>query len=188
MNNIIETSIDFGGFYGSIHGDNIDHLIEMYDDDESDNIFYWENIDYQKTYKNYIEEYCNYFSDFINEEYEILIEFKDIKLWSPQFYNFSTDVIDVSLCKLQAHNLNKILLKDTDFHKYLKKATQSYPGYISHYNYQEAINDKNDILIRYVFKYIVSKFDEVQYLGDFEYDIEVLDQNFQLKTDESGAM
>ena len=66
MSNIIETSIDFGGFYGSIHGDNIDHLIEMYDDDESDDIFYWENIDYKKTYKNYIDEYCNHFSDFIN--------------------------------------------------------------------------------------------------------------------------
>ena len=42
IKNNIETSIDFGGFYESIHDSNIDHMVEAYEYD-------FDYVDYKKT-------------------------------------------------------------------------------------------------------------------------------------------
>ena len=77
----IETSIHFGGFYESIHDGNIDSMIETYE-------YNFEDVDYKKTFESYIEAYCYKLESYILDEYLIDIDFKNIKLFSPQYYNY----------------------------------------------------------------------------------------------------
>jgi hypothetical protein len=140
-------SINFGGFYGSIHESIIDNLIKGYELDQ-------DNIDYPKTFDNYITAYCGFLTDDIFYKYTVDIEFYDLKLDSPKYYNYSTDVILANTKKDQVNDLNNKLLKDSDFIAYLKDSTKSYSGYISFYTFDQAINDKDNILINFVLSYI----------------------------------
>ena len=74
IKNNIETSIDFGGFYESIHDSNIDHMVEAYEYD-------FNHIDYKKTFESYIESYCGNIENYILDEYEVNINFEDLKLY-----------------------------------------------------------------------------------------------------------
>tara|TARA_R100000501_G_C2538475_1_gene58306 strand:- start:7 stop:543 length:537 start_codon:yes stop_codon:yes gene_type:complete len=154
--------IDFGGFYGSIHEAYIDSQIEYYAEDEDQikqNINLYDYIDYQKTFDNYIHSYCSALTDFIFYEYDLDIEYKNITLDSPKYYNYQTDVIYCSTLKKDQTKLNKKLLKDQDFIDYLKEATKSYDGYMSFYTFDEAINNKDNILHQFVYSFICNKFD-----------------------------
>ena len=151
IKNNIETSIDFGGFYNSIHDGNIDHMVEAYEYD-------FDHIDYKKTFQSYIESYCGNLEDYILDEYEVNINFKDLKLYSPKYYNYSTDVIDCKIKSKEAFQLNEVLKTDEDFLKFLKDRTTSYDGYASFYKYDEALNNKDNMLIRYVLEYICNKY------------------------------
>ena len=163
----IKTNIKFGGFYHSIHSDLIDSRIEMYEHEGYINT--WEDIDYQKTYKNYIDNYCSKLSDFILDEFEIDIDFKNLSLNSPRFYNFETDTIDCDINKDQTKELNAYFLQDQDFIQYLNKKTQSYSGFISFYTFEQAKNNKDNILIDYVLEYICNEiFNEVAEVNDYE--------------------
>ena len=63
----VETTINFGGFYHSIHDSNIDSMIENYYGDNPE--YHFENIDYKKTEQSYIEDYCSKFTNYIFNEY-----------------------------------------------------------------------------------------------------------------------
>ena len=62
------------------------------------------DINYKETYEDYIIDYCNELSEFILEEYEIDIDFKNLSLHSPREYNFETDSIDCEVDKDKANN------------------------------------------------------------------------------------
>ena len=163
----MKTNINFGGFYGSTHSDLIDNRIEMYEHEGYINT--WEDIDYQETYKSYIHDYCSELSDFILDEFEIDIDFKNLSLNSPRFYNFETDTIDCEVNKDKVEKLNTYFLKDKDFIQYLNKRTKSYSGFISFYTFEQAKNNKDNILIDYVLEYICKEiFNEVAELNDYE--------------------
>lgn len=167
MSNNIKTNIKFGGFYGSEHIDSIDSRIEMYEHEGYINT--WEDIDYQETYKSYIDDYCSELSDFILEEFEVDIDFKNLSLNSPRFYNFQTDTINCDINKDKANELNAYFLQDQDFIKYLNQRTKSYSGFISFYTFEQAKNNKDNILIDYVLEYICNEiFNEIAELNDFE--------------------
>lgn len=160
-------NIKFGGFYGSQHIDIIDSRIEMYENEGYINS--WEDIDYQETYKSYIDNYCSELSEFISDEYEIDIDFKNLSLNSPRFYNFETDTLDCEINKDKANKLNTYFLEDKDFIQYLNKRTESYSGFISFYTFEQAKNNKDNILIDYVLEYICNEiFNEVAELNDYE--------------------
>tara|TARA_R100001198_G_scaffold95822_1_gene83074 strand:- start:1516 stop:1995 length:480 start_codon:yes stop_codon:yes gene_type:complete len=144
---MIKTTINFGGFYDSMHSYTIENLIEAYEYD-------YEKIDWDKTHDDYINDYCYALSSFILEEYNLDIDFKNISLYSPRFYNYETDTIDCEIKKQQVNRLNEIFLKDNDFIEYLKNRTESYDGYISFYAFEDALDNKNDVLIKYVLEYI----------------------------------
>ena len=175
----VETTINFGGFYESIHSGNIDRMIEL--NIESDcyhtDLIDFDNVDYRKTELSYVNDYCAKFSSYIFNEYKLNIDFKDINIWSPSEYNFQTDKIDCTVNLNQANKLNNLFLKDNDFLEYLKERTQSYSGYHSYYTYEEALNDKNNILIMYLLEYLADQFNEntVSY-GEIEFDIYQLDE------------
>ena len=112
----IETSIHFGGFYESIHDGNIDSMVETYE-------YNFDDVDYKKTFESYIQEYCYKLKSYILDEYLVDIDFKNIKLSSPQYYNYSTDNIDCKINANQVQSLNKILKKDNEFLSFLKDRT-----------------------------------------------------------------
>ena len=171
----IETTINFGGFYESIHSGNIDFMVEC--EIENDFLKDFDNVDYKKTHLSYVNDYCSKFSNYIFNEYKHDIDFNNLKLWSPSEYNFETDKIDCTVNLNQANKLNNLFLKDNDFLEYLEARTQSYDGYHSYYTYKEALNNKNDILIMYLLEYLADLFNKntVSY-GEIEFEIYQLDE------------
>ena len=164
----IETSINFGGFYESIHDGNIDHMVEAYE-------YNFEDVDYKKTFKSYIQEYCYKLKSYILDEYLVDIDFKNIKLSSPQYYNYSTDNIDSKIHTNQVNSLNEILKKDNEFLSFLKDRTTSCSGFVSFYTYDDALNNKDNKLIMYVLEYICNKFNDKEIVyGEIEFDIHLL--------------
>ena len=173
---MIDTTIEFGGFYDSIHSSHIDMTTENYFDDtplqNDDNNF--EYFNWSAIHQSYIESYVNKLSDYITDNYQIDIDFKKVSLDSPKQYNFKTDVINCSVNKKKIELLNNKLIIDDEFAKYLKDSTQSYDGYMSFYTYQQALNNKDDILSVYVLRYICNQLNN-EYL-DIEYDIILTDE------------
>ena len=166
----INTSIHFGGFYESIHDGNIDHMVEAYE-------YEFDHVDYKKTFQSYIGEYCSKLSSYINDEYQVDIDFKNIKLYSPQYYNYSTDVIDCKIHTNQVNSLNEILKKDNEFLSFLKDSTTSYSGFVSFYTYDDALNNKDNKLIMYVLEYICNKFNDKEIVyGQIEFEIYLTDE------------
>lgn len=179
--NKIETKIEFGGFYESIHSDSIDGRIESYYEDGNFPLYHEDNIDYEKTNNSYIEDYCSKFESYILNEYKLNIDFKNISLDSPEFYNYSTDTIYCDVDKKQAEKLINHFNKDFDFLEYLKDRTKSYDGYMSFYTYDQAINNKDNILIMYLLEFLANQFNEkVIVYGGVEFDIWLIKEDFKL--------
>ena len=175
----MKTTIEFGGFYESIHSSHIDMMTNNYfddtplqDDENNFDYFNWSAI-----HQSYIESYVNKLSQYIKDNYDIDIDFKNISLDSPQQYNFKTDVINCSVKNKQVKLLNDKLIIDDEFAKYLKDSTKSYDGFMSFYTYEQALNNKDDILSVYVLRYICNQLnlDDSEYL-DIEYDIVLTDE------------
>jgi hypothetical protein len=159
----VNTSIRFGGFYNSIHDSNIDCMVEAYE-------YNFDDVDYKKTFQSYIDEYCYKLKSYILDEYLVDIDFKNIKLWSPQYYNYDTDVIDCKININEVNVLNNILTKNDEFLSFLKERTTSYSGYVSFYTYDDALKNKDNKLIMYVLEFISNKFNETELL-EIEFEI-----------------
>jgi hypothetical protein len=178
----IETVIKFGGFYESIHSAVIDSRIESYYEEGNYPEYHHENIDYKNTNKSYIENYCSELENYILNEYEIHIDFKNISLNSPEFYNYSNDTIFCDIDKKQAKNLIDHFIKNSEFLEYLKNNTKSYSGYISFYTFNQAINNKDNILILYLLDFLSDEFNEKTIVyGDIYFDVYLINDNFNLK-------
>ena len=178
--NKIETKIEFGGFYESIHSDSIDDKIDSYYEDGNFPLYHDDNIDYQKTNESYIKDYCSKFESYILNEYKLNIDFENIGLNSPKFYNYSTDTIDCDVDKKQVKKLINHFNKNSDFLEYLKDKTTSYNGYMSFYEYDQAINNKDNILIMYLLEFLANQFNETFVYGEVEFDICLIKEDFKL--------
>ena len=68
----IKTTINFGGFYNSIHDDNIEWACESFYSDDN-GVCDWDNIldkvNFKKLHSVYIDLYCDLFSDWLKENY-----------------------------------------------------------------------------------------------------------------------
>ena len=161
-----ETVIKFGGFYDSRFSAEIDYRIES-DIDEG---YYdsWEKVDFPMTYQIYIENYCNELRNFIFQEFDLDINFKKINLWSPREYNFRTDEINCEISKKPVNKLNEYFLKNKEFDKFLFSATQHRDGFHSFFTYEEAKNNRKEILSTYVLEFIADKFYEIFEPIEFE--------------------
>ena len=163
MQNQIKTVIKFGGFYNSIHSSIIDNDIDSYieymnDENDTELKEYDYNFNYSDMYNQYLKQYISDYIDFIELEYNLNIKINDISLYSPKEYNFKTDEIDCFISKSDEIKLIKYFKKDNDFLEYLKDDTKSYDGFWSHYTYETALNNKDDILTLYIFEYIANKY------------------------------
>ena len=146
MENLIETNINFGGFYYSVHSDIIDTYIEDYE-------YSWENVNYTDTYKTYSESYVKALNNILDTN----IIFKALN--SPKFYNFTTDKIKVEISKKDILKLFKYV-KEEDLKQEvinnIKACSTSVDGYVAFYNYADFFKKDNlDILVECLFDIIV---------------------------------
>lgn len=161
--------LNFGGFYCSIHDQLIDNELDNYYQDDNGNTldYYSLDIPYKTILNEYSKLYINCFSEWLSDTYsiDILLEFKSLS--SPKEYNFSTDKIIAFISKLHESKLLKHFKNDTGFLDYLKQATKSYDGYISFYDYESALKNKDDVLSDYLSSYLCNLFDN-QYLNYYD--------------------
>ena len=146
MQNLIETIVNFGGFYNSSHSD----IIESYIEDMEYN---WEAVDYTATYKIYSKSYIKVLNNILDTD----IIFKALN--SPKFYNYSTDIINVELSKKDILKLFKYIKEEDlkqEVFNIIKDASTSKSGYIAFYNYADFFKKENlGLLIQCLFDAII---------------------------------
>ena len=156
--------IDFGGFYHSIHSDEIDNKIEYFEIDE-------DKVNYKETYNSY----CIEFIDSLNDMLELNLKF--IKIDSPQFYNFTTDKIEAEINESDFNKLKDTYLNSNEFIDYINENSKSSSGFISFYNGFYEVIKEDEILLQYMFNYILKQYaDDIEnYI--FEMDFEIIENN-----------
>ena len=156
--------IDFGGFYHSIHSELIDNMIETFEIDE-------DNVNYKET----CNSYCNEFIDSLNDMLELNLKF--IKIDSPKFYNFSTDKIEAEINENDFNKLKDTYLNSNEFIDYVNENSKSCSGFISFYNGFNEVIKEDEILLQYMFNYILKEYaDEIENYV-FELDFEIIENN-----------
>ena len=117
----IEINIDFGGFYNSIHSDNIDWKIESEE-------WNFDTVLWSETQKSYCESYI----DRLNNKLDL--ELKYIGLDSPKYYNFTTDKIIAQIDRQFAVNKLLPLTYDKNFLNWANPLLKSRDGFRSFYD------------------------------------------------------
>tara|TARA_R110001599_G_scaffold210984_1_gene408402 strand:- start:504 stop:1007 length:504 start_codon:yes stop_codon:yes gene_type:complete len=161
IENKIDFSLNFGGFYHSEHSENIDSQEEM-------NGYNWKEIDYKKTHLNY----CNSYLNRLSEELEINLKF--IQLDSPREYNFTTDKI---VCSISNKDF-KVLLDAYDtkeLFNYIEEHSKSRDGFHSFYSGYKNVKEETDIFLQYLFNYIL-QYESFDFY-DLEFEIELKEIN-----------
>tara|TARA_R110000824_G_scaffold357640_1_gene545215 strand:- start:754 stop:1251 length:498 start_codon:yes stop_codon:yes gene_type:complete len=151
--------LEFGGFYESIHSDNVENQIESWGYD-------WEKVDYRKTCIDYSKNLL----DYLNFELDFNLEFID--LISPKEYNFTTDKIECSISEKEFKKLKKEYINNKTFIDWLDNDSKSYDGFVSFYSGAKEVIKENEILLQYIFRYINLENDDLDL--DFEFDIELI--------------
>ena len=167
----IKTTINFGGFYNSIHDDNIEWACESYFSDDNGNCNWdtiLDNVDFNKLRGVYIDLYCDLFSDWLKENYKVDIKFKNISLSSPREYNFETDKILCDIDIMENESLIKTMKANTAFLDWLKDRAKSKSGYISFYDFDDVMNDKNEIFSVYALEYLSSEYENSEFMNDYD--------------------
>jgi|SRR5210317_325476 hypothetical protein len=152
--------IDFGGFYHSVHSDILDIQIDYFEIDE-------DNVNYKET----CNSYCNEFIDSLNDMLELNLKF--IKIDSPKFYNFSTDKIEAEINENDFNKLKDTYLNSNEFIDYVNENSKSYSGFISFYNGFNEVIKEDEVLLQYMFNYILKEYaDEIDnYISEMDFEI-----------------
>jgi len=158
-----EITIDFGGFYGSIHEQLIDSAVELICTNEDDdfNQDAYDNFDFKKAFNEYSIEYLSKLSDFIGDDFtKDAPVLKFISLDSPKFYNFSTDKIIAEISEEHEQMINESLKDNDDFVEYVKGRTTPGPGYMSFFTFKEAMSNKEGMLIGYAMEFLCNEYNK----------------------------
>ena len=167
----IKTTINFGGFYNSIHDGNIEWACESFYSDDNGNCNWdiiLDRVNFKQLRGVYIDLYCDLFSDWLKENYSIAIKFKNISLSSPREYNFETDKILCDITHDENESLIKALQSNTKFLDWLKDRTKSRSGFISFYSYDDAMHNKNDMYSVYALEYLASEYESTDFISDYD--------------------
>jgi hypothetical protein len=167
----IKTTINFGGFYNSIHDGNIEWACESFYGDDNGNCN-WDTIldrvDFKQLRGVYIDLYCDLFSDWLKENYNLAIKFKNISLSSPREYNFETDKILCDIDSAENDLLINAMYAKPAFLDWVKDRTKSRSGFISFYDFDDVMNNKNDIFSVYAFEYLASEYESTEFQSDYD--------------------
>lgn len=156
--------IDFGGFYHSIHSELIDNMIETFEINE-----------YNVNYKETCNSYCNEFINSLNDMLELNLKF--VKIDSPKFYNFSTDKIEAEINENDFNKLKDIYLSSQEFIDYVNENSKSYSGFISFYNGFNEVIKEDEVLLQYMFNYILEEYANEIDNYIYEMDFEIIENN-----------
>jgi len=136
MENIIKftVALNFGGFYHSIHDDNIDYRIAQVLDEDSTLPYgeVYNHIPYKAIYTEYAKRYVSAF----NNDFDLNLEF--IEVDSPREYNFRTDVIMVNMC-MQDYNFLWLETDQAFIEEKLLDASTARDGFQPFYNYSQLL-------------------------------------------------
>lgn len=146
MQKVYQTSINFGGFYNSMHNDIIDNHIEDYE-------YNSEKVNYITTYKEYSKSYIKV----LNNILDINISFKALN--SPKYYNYTTDSINVEISKKDILKLFKYIKEEElkeEVINIIKDSSTPKDGYVAFYDYKDFFKKDNlDILVECLLDIIV---------------------------------
>lgn len=165
----METIINFGGFYHSIHSELIDQIVTDYictDNEDNFDQKMYDNFNWKEAHEKYCIEYLDKFEDWLTDELELKetpqIEFKE--LISPRFYNYTTDKIAAVISEENAQEICQAVINSEDykeeFEEYLKERTTAVSGYILFYTFDEAMNNKEGILIDFILEFMAGKYND----------------------------
>ena len=151
---MIQIHLDFGGFYDSIHSDQIERKIEL--ENELEN----EEIDYKRTFEDYAKDYLAKLAQFIKSEFDIDLELAFFEVSSPRFYNFETDTIIAQIpdSKPFLNRLCAKLLSDPAFLCLIEETTTERSGYLPFYTHQQAMANKDNVLFRLALRHCCDLF------------------------------
>lgn len=178
-----KSDINFYGFYESIHSEKIDSYFEYINEceDKSQSQEWYDtalynSVDWHETYKKYAHElFDSVFIDALNDAINDLLVSKKTYdfsksitfdgLYSPQYYNYSTDKIEINFSKkLMSIIWNKI--DKSHFNKWLLDNYESRSGFISFFanginndKWLVNVNDWIDYQDSVVIQYLLRDFD-----------------------------
>lgn len=162
--------IDFGGFYHSIHSHIIEDRIEMdleWGEDLQEDGF--DSVNWRETFIDYSKEYIYR----LNEELDLNLSFID--LYSPRFYNYTTDKIVVKVNEEDEKTLFKHTYNN-DFLEWANPRLTSRSGFHSFYDgikglLQMAQHYEKDreVLIGLVIDWLITK----EEINDNIFDLEI---------------
>ena len=98
---------------------------------------------YNSIHSSIIDNDIDSYIEYMNDENDTELEEYD--------YNFNYH-------DMKMQYLKQYISDYIDFIEYLKDHTKSYDGFWSHYTYETALNNKDDILTLYIFEYIANKY------------------------------
>jgi len=169
----METIINFGGFYHSIHSQLIDNEVENFICRDNEGNFDQEMYDeynWKEAHEKYCIAYLDKFEDWLTDELNLKetpkIEFKE--LISPRFYNYTTDKTKAVISEENSQEIKRaLLLSDyaAEFAQYVAERTTSGPGYTSFFTYKEALQNKDGILIEYILEFMAELYNSEQLIG-----------------------
>ena len=140
----METTINFGGFYESIHDCIVDEAIAsdigVMDDEWSEG---YEKIA-QASRCPYLAAYGKEYINKLNSETNTNIIFSAIK--SPQFYNFSTDTIEARVSTKDSLALFRYIRENELFNELesnIRNMTTRQDGFIPFYSYSDIMKKEN---------------------------------------------
>ena len=107
--------------------------------------YFWENFQYDK-YRLAIQERAHSFINGKHSENNVWVLIKAGEIYSPKFYNFSNDEIDLDVTFSKSKVLNEVNKNITKFNEFLKERYSSRDGFNSFTanNYIEWLEDYND--------------------------------------------
>jgi len=152
-------SLPFGGFYESIHSEQVNVYIDQMGYD-------WEKVNFNATYLSYSKALLNYI------ESEINTPLKFIGLNSPKFYNFTTDKIETEMLPEDYTKFIDDFLTD-ECKAYISEACKSSGGFTSFYPTFSKVAFEPSILIQYIFEYLIFESEGLE-LMYFNYEGEII--------------
>jgi hypothetical protein len=101
------------------------------------------------------------------------LNLKFIQIDSPKFYNFTTDKIEAEINENDFNKLKDTYLNSNEFIDYVNENSKSYDGFISFYNGFNEVIKEDEILLQYMFDYILKEYaDEIEnYIFEMYFEI-----------------
>lgn len=156
--------LKFGGFYNTIHESAIfDYVAQhFYKDDISELEGEDDEVDYNILKKEYCQQFLGSFESFLKQSKDLEIDFTFENVWSPQEYNFQTDLINYSLSKKDHNKVLKLFeqyfKENEDFKEYCENLTTSRDGYWAFYSIEDLEKNKDNKAVEFLLNFLMKDF------------------------------